>query len=74
MLLHAALNIVVVQVRGLSVVLGAGIKTAPMQSIQQLVQHLHAPLQGTDDILEIEQELLCDDSLRRECGEELVGR
>ena len=32
------------------------------------------PLQCTDDILEIEQEeLLCNDSLRRECGEESVG-
>ena len=54
-------------------VLGAGVKTAPMQSIQQLVL-APIPLQCTDDILEIEQEeFLCNNSLRRECGEESVG-
>ena len=31
------------------------------------------PQQCTDDILEIEQELLHDDSLRRKYGKELVG-
>ena len=39
--LHAAPNVVVLQVKRLNVVLGAGVKTAPIQSIQQLVQHLH---------------------------------
>ena len=42
-----------------------------MQSIQQLV--LPTPQECIDDILDIEQEeLLHDDFLRRECGEELV--